>query len=881
MNIKNLLFGFLALFLISKNCRSQIVADTALANAISSACPACIDLSTQNLTPYAITLDSLSLDVLGNTSSFDGLQYLTGLTKFKMQVSFWNIYDYNSNLFGFNGFPYFYLPPNLSYLTIHDNVNPDWATYMYGIELNLPQSLTHLELRGFNPDTLNLPPNLEHLNLSWMYPIITQYPPTLKEIIFDEVINGSANFIEIPSSVERLTFSLTTGAVPYFSLGTINIISSNSNLRYLKYVDYNFSTAFYHIDYTSFPNLDTLIAQQVQSTFIDSFPQNLKYLKLESIYNFNLNIITNQLSSLKKLILLNTGDPNATLVLPNNIDSLVYIQSYTTGAPFTFNSILPDSLKYLTVKSYPSNICFSTLPQGLLRLESSFKYNVGNVFNACLPNHPPQLQVTHNNIPISPPLCGTAAPNCYSFEAPIVTGICFLDLNGNTLYDGFGEPLLAHPIRREEVSTGVLSYLYPNNNNVYGFYDFLDTSSAYIYDVVNTYPYYNPPAATSISTTNLSAQHYMLNMPFTPSQNFDDIEIAYVNTHSFNPGFTNYISAVVRNRGTNNVNGDYTATLDPLLTVFNPNGGTVNGNTISFSITNLAPGQYQQNNFHTYTNTTAQFGDTVYLNFNANILGNDIDTSNNVYTIDAPVMAAYDPNDIRVDKSILSSADVQQDAYLTYTIRFQNTGNAPAFNVYLTDSLSIYLDPAYFETIFSSHPNYQIQFVNTNDPIKPYLLKVIYDNINLPDSTANEADSHGVFVFKIKVKNNTNLGSIIPAKAAIYFDYSPAVITNLATTLVMDPTNNKNYGNLNTSSYLAPNPANETVQIMINSSFNGLLNLNYYDNIGQLIKKQQKQMVKGQNLFEQSLVELKPGIYLINITTLEGKIIGAHKLIKL
>jgi hypothetical protein len=223
---------------------------------------------------------------------------------------------------------------------------------------------------------------------------------------------------------------------------------------------------------------------------------------------------------------------------------------------------------------------------------------------------------------------------------------------------------------------------------------------------------------------------------------------------------------------------------------------------------------------------------------------------------------------------------VQQDAFLTYTIRFQNTGNAPAQNVYFTDSLSNYLDPSYFEVVYSEHPNYLIQFLNTNDPTKPYVLKVIYNNIYLPDSNANEPASHGKFVFKIKVRNNTGLGSIIPASAAIYFDYSLAVITNLVTTLIMDPTKTNYNSQMNFASHLAPNPANESVQLMIKGESNCLIKLSFFNISGQLIKSQEKQVVKGQNLLEQSLLNLSPGFYLLKISDAEGKPLGMHKLVK-
>jgi hypothetical protein len=49
---------------------------------------------------------------------------------------------------------------------------------------------------------------------------------------------------------------------------------------------------------------------------------------------------------------------------------------------------------------------------------------------------------------------------------------------------------------------------------------------------------------------------------------------------------------------------------------------------------------------------------------------------------------------------------------------------------------------------------------------------------------------------------------------------------------------------------------------------------------GQLVQSQEKQLIKGLNLVEQSLINLNQGFYLLKISTPEGKILGLHKLIK-
>ncbi len=58
------------------------------------------------------------------------------------------------------------------------------------------------------------------------------------------------------------------------------------------------------------------------------------------------------------------------------------------------------------------------------------------------------------------------------------------------------------------------------------------------------------------------------------------------------------------------------------------------------------------------------------------------------------------------------------------------------------------------------------------------MIRVLYDGILLPDSTTDEAGSHGFFTFSIRPYANTLSGTIIENSAAIYFDTNLPIITN-------------------------------------------------------------------------------------------------------
>lgn len=107
---------------------------------------------------------------------------------------------------------------------------------------------------------------------------------------------------------------------------------------------------------------------------------------------------------------------------------------------------------------------------------------------------------------------------------------------------------------------------------------------------------------------------------------------------------------------------------------------------------------------------------------------------------------------------------------LTYTIRFQNTGNDTAFFVRIQDTLdATSLDVESIRFIDGTHPFkaniYQGQY-----------LVVRFDHILLPDSATNPEGSQGHVIFSINKKKNLPPHSLIQNCAAIYFDFNKPII---------------------------------------------------------------------------------------------------------
>lgn len=113
----------------------------------------------------------------------------------------------------------------------------------------------------------------------------------------------------------------------------------------------------------------------------------------------------------------------------------------------------------------------------------------------------------------------------------------------------------------------------------------------------------------------------------------------------------------------------------------------------------------------------------------------------------------------------------EDEAYLDYLIRFQNTGNFPATDVVLVDSLHQALDPT--SILVTGHSHDYVLEVDTND-----VAYFIFEDIMLPDSTSNEPESHGFVRFRIAFDQELIPGDSISNTAGIYFDLNSPIITN-------------------------------------------------------------------------------------------------------
>ena len=148
----------------------------------------------------------------------------------------------------------------------------------------------------------------------------------------------------------------------------------------------------------------------------------------------------------------------------------------------------------------------------------------------------------------------------------------------------------------------------------------------------------------------------------------------------------------------------------------------------------------------------------------------------NCYTLCQTIVNSFDPNDKRCLQGDRLSPDMVGN-WLTYMIRFENTGSAEAVTVRIKDEIDVdVFDINSLTPIDASHP-YHIEFHNENQ------VHFVFPEIYLPFDDAN---NDGYVTFRIRTLDHLILGDKIENQASIFFDFNFPIETNTALTEVRD-----------------------------------------------------------------------------------------------
>ncbi|MCW1148832.1 T9SS type A sorting domain-containing protein [Flavobacterium lacisediminis] len=284
---------------------------------------------------------------------------------------------------------------------------------------------------------------------------------------------------------------------------------------------------------------------------------------------------------------------------------------------------------------------------------------------------------------------------------------------------------------------------------------------------------------------------------------------------------------------------------------------------LSWNFTNLAPFETREITVTFNVNSpmeTPAVNIGNVLTYTATITGlTDETPADNVFTLNQIVIGSYDPN----DKKCMQGATItttQVGEFVDYVIRFENTGTYMAEKVVIKDIIDTSkFDIASITPIKASH-SYIIDVRSGNQ------VYFTFDNINLPFDDAN---NDGYVAFKIKTKSTLVAGDTFTNGANIYFDYNPAIVTNVASTAVVTTLGVSDF-DFSNNFVLYPNPAQEVLHITSKNNLT-VQSVAIYNMLGQ-------QVLLTQNIEAIDVSRLSSGNYVLKIISDQG--VSSTKFIK-
>lgn len=441
-----------------------------------------------------------------------------------------------------------------------------------------------------------------------------------------------------------------------------------------------------------------------------------------------------------------------------------------------------------------------------------------------------------------------------------VSGRAYVDADNSCTYSGADNPLAYHMVRAYQ--NGVLVDVDYTDQS--GNYHLFVGAGNYDLEISFNNNVLGSACGTSANPTNLSGSQY--NFIFN-CQSSNDLE-AMVSNFGYSPVFARPIYYEIKNHGCQGVpNVIGKLVLDSRLNYtgvfwnnFNVAPTQVN-DTLFFVISNAIP---YPGSFHGYVyvigDSTLTLNDTLCVSFHASPAVGETYLVNNVDSDCSPVNNSYDPNVKEVAiNGIPAEGFVDPNETMTYTVHFQNNGNAPALNVRVLDTLDLNLDYTTFRLISASHPVQAFQDKNR--------LTFLFQNIMLPDSSSDPNGSKGFVQFEVKQKVNLSPGTLIPNKASIYFDYNAPIVTNTVVSRIRSTTAKAELSSRRFMVY--PNPAQNEVSILTDSKEYEI----------RLLNTQGQVLLQTANRSTISLEGLPAGLYFLQIRTASSPI-ETHKLLK-
>ncbi len=864
---------WLLLFFFALKAEAQFVSipDPNLLLALKSKFPTCFSGNLMDTTCNRI----ISCKYLGfdyetndsNISNLDGVQYFDSVSH--LAFDYLNV----SKIVRF--------PPQLQEISGHSNpitslppipntVNTIYLSYHHLKQLpNLPDSLKTLWLSYGELTSLpNLPNGIENLYCeNNLITSIPNFPSSLKYLKCQ--YNQLKTIPEFPNAlILAEIYNNLLDSIPELPFGLIDLKCNNNQLSKLPELPNTLFNLFCTNNKISFlPKLPASLGIFLcDSNNLDSLPAIPPFLQrldcgfnqLKSIPTLppflqTLNCQNNQLTELPeipaKLNTLNCAF-NSISKLPTLTDKLYILICNNNQL-----SELPQLLSYLIVFdcSYNNIKCFKPFPDNSIVSDPLVTLH-HNPFK-CLPNY----MLGMDSATLTFPICKELELGNNPYDCPCeisINGKLYLDANNNCQYDNGEKPLVNFPVRIKDNTKTNVATKYTLPNGIYEFTGF--TKGMYTVSIDTAELLFKARCLPGIDSTifqnSLKPISRTIDFGLTCKPGFDYGVTSIIPWGAIFPGLEHSVSIsagqLLESYGNCNtgIGGNVTISISGKANYIRSGIGTtpsnVNGNTISYDIADFSKTNKKSGFILVLkTDTSAKSTDSICINVVITPSTNgDLNPENNIKRICYKVLNSYDPNMKEVSPVNVSPG---YNDWLTYTIHFQNTGNAPALNIRLADTLDTLLDLETFEIMNYSHPMQTSLYGN--------IVSFKFKNIELPDSHTNSDSSHGFVQYRIKPKKDLTLGTKIRNTAYVYFDYNDPIVTNTTVNeYVKHQTSSIDKQTKQAIVNIFPNPSDGKVKVA--SSMPYLLEVS--DMTGKVLY----------NSNDLSEVELDKGVYIFDIT---------------
>ena len=453
----------------------------------------------------------------------------------------------------------------------------------------------------------------------------------------------------------------------------------------------------------------------------------------------------------------------------------------------------------------------------------------------------------------------------------ILTGRVYLDSNNNGQRDA-GEGDFSYPLVLETGQT---------NSNTFG------TSLT-----AGSYTMYVDSGAYSLSIPNVPL-HYSLTQPTAsngayqgrfngygrtdslrdfglhPIANQPDLRVTLTPYAMARLGAVNRLRFTIENVGTTTAPaGAATVTLDSRMQyIATLPSGTFNvaTATVTMQYGALVPLAKTSFDISYSVPINVPIGTNLTIAGDAPLVGDLVPSDNYTASENLTVIGSYDPNDITVNYSRLTPAQVSAAQPLDYTVRFQNMGNDTAFVVVITDTLNFHkLNLGTMQLVAQSH--------NCTWSLSGQgLLTVRFLNIKLPYRNQDVIRSQGFVRFRVQPRTTLAIGEVIPNHADIFFDYNAPVRTNTATTTVMQLSALSS--NRPVPAWAAyPNPAHDNLTVSAELTTPGPVRLELLDALGRAVRQYRLDAPAGPLRQALDLRDVSPGLYVLRLHQPDGRV---------